>query len=151
MNTIPSLIIVTDRGHLIAYRYDDSGQMHRIDSATFAEGNQRVSEIVTDQAGAFPTPGGLATGSVESMPFLAELEMRCFRQIAAKIREIIDREQASCWAFVTPSEINGAILDDVGDSYLQGLAINLKRNLTNVPQDELKVHLEKALRADPER
>lgn len=144
MKSIPSLIIVTDRGHLIAYRIDDSGQIHRIDSTTFSEGNDRISDIVTDQAGAFPTTAGVATASFESLPLVAELEMRCFRQIATKIREIIDREHASTWAFATPSEINGAILDGLGDSYLKRLAINLKRDIVNVPQIEIKERFEKA-------
>jgi hypothetical protein len=148
MNTIPSLIIVTNRGHLMAYQLDDSGQIHRIDSATFSDGDDRISEFATNPSSAFLKSGGNGTCTLEYTSCAAELETCCYRRIAAKIREIIDREGASCWAFVTPPEINESILDGLGESYLQRLAINLKRNLGKVPQQEIKVYLEKALLAD---
>lgn len=150
MKTIPSLIIVMDRGHLMAYQLDDSGQVHRIDSATFSEETENTSEYAANPSSAYLEAGGNGTCTVERMTCVAELETGCYRRIAAKIREIIDREQAACWAFATPSEINEAILDALGDIYLRRLAINLKRNLAMVPQHEIKMHLEKALLADSE-
>lgn len=143
MNKIPSLIIVTNRGHLIAYRPTETGSLQRIDSADFKEGTDKISEIVTDQAGAFPMTGP-GTGSYESLPLVAELEVRCFRRIAEKIGEIIDREKPASWGFATPSEINGAILDHLDPKYREKLWRNLKLDLTNSPHTDVAARFEQA-------
>jgi hypothetical protein len=147
MNKIPSLIIVTNRGHLVAYRPTDTGSLQRIDSAEFSEGTDKISEIVTDQSGAFPMTGSQGTGSYESLPFVAELEVRCFRRIAEKIGEIIDREKPASWGFATPSEINGAIIDHLDPKYQKQLSRNLKLDLTNSSPADVGARFEKAAAA----
>jgi len=143
MKSIPDLLIVADRGRLIAYQTTESGWLEMIDSARFKEGNQKVSEMVSDQSGAFPIPGGVATGAYESMPMLAELEVRSFRRIREKIVEILSRETPACWGFATPSEINGAVLDDLDKTYHAILGINLRLDLTNsLPSQILKAFQE---------
>lgn len=142
MNKIPSLIIVTNRGHLVAYRPTESGSLQRIDSAEFSEGTDKISEIVTDQAGAFQMTGP-GTGSYESLPLVAELEVRCFRRIADKIGEIIDREKPASWGFATPSEINKAILDHLNPKYQEKLWRNLKLDLTNSSPGDVASRFEK--------
>ncbi len=136
---LPSLIIVADRGHLVAYRLSDSGRTERIESAEFVEGSRKLSELVTDQAGAFPTgsPGSPGTSHAERLPLEAELEMRSFRQIAAKVRELVDRENPVFWGFAAPSEINGAILDGLDDDCHRRLAVNLKLDLIHHPATEV--------------
>jgi len=143
MNKLPSLIIVTNRGHLVAYRPTETGSLQRIDTAAFSEGTDKISEIVTDQAGAFPMTGP-GTGSYESLPLVAELEVRCFRRIADKIGEIIDREKPSYWGFATPSEINGAILDHLAPQYREKISRNLKLDLTNSTHEDVAARFEKA-------
>ena len=137
MNRIPSLLIVTNRGHLVAYRTTETRSLEKIDTGDFAEGTEKLSDLVTDQSGAFPKTGGTATSSYESLPLEAELEMRCFRQIARQIQRIIDRENPGKWGFATPSEINGAILDGIGEPYHKKLGLNLKLDLTNSPAEEV--------------
>lgn len=142
---IPSLVIVTNRGHLVAYRTKENRSLSVVDSAKFSEGNDKISEIVTDQSGAFGNGAAPGTSSYESLPLVAELEARCFRQIADKIRSIIDREKPGRWGFATPSEINGAILDGIGEEYLRKLDTNLKLDLTNSPPDQVFKRFSKAL------
>jgi len=146
MNKLPSLIIVTNRGHLVAYRPTETGSLQRIDTASFSEGNDKISEIVTDQAGAFPMTGP-GTGSYESLPLVAELEVRCFRRIADKIGEIIDREKPVYWGFATPSEINGAILDHLNPKHREKISRNLKLDLTNSTHEDVAARFEKAVPA----
>lgn len=141
---LPSLIVVTNRGNLVAYRRNERGSLDKVDSETFSEGADKISELMTDQAGAFPVGTGPATASFESLPLKAELQNRCFRQIAEKIRDIIDREKPGRWGFATPSEMNGAILDGIGEEYLRKLDTNLKLDITNFPAGEVLKRFQKA-------
>ncbi len=147
MTAIPPILIVADRGHLVAYRNTERHSLEEIDHADFAEGNQKISEIVTDQAGAFTNSGTPGTGTYESMPLIAELEARSFRKIAEKVREVIDREKPRSWGFAAPGEINGAILDGIEDQYQDRLACNLKLDLTNSKPGDVYTRFEKAAAA----
>ena len=135
MKSVPSLLIVANRGKLVAYRTTEAGALEAAESVSFKEGNQKVSEMVTDQSGAFPVSGSTGTAAYESMPMLAELEVRCFRQIREKIGEILAKWKPGSWGFATPSEINGAVLDDLDPRYHQTLKTNLRLDLTNSPPD----------------
>jgi hypothetical protein len=122
-----------------AHRLSKDGvrRLEEIDHANFGTGNQKISEIVTDQAGAFPVSGSVGTGASESMPMVAELEIRSFRSIREKIVEILDREKPNRWGFATPSEINGAVLDELDDRYRKILQVNLRLDLVNNPASEV--------------
>jgi hypothetical protein len=143
---LPSIIITTNRGHLVAYRRTDNGALQPIDSASFKEGNAAISDLVTDQAGAFPMSGTPGTGSYESMPLVAELEVRSFRKVAEKIGEILEEVNIPWWGFASPSEINGAILDHLKPQYRDKVSINLKSDLTNSPKEQVHQSFEKAAR-----
>jgi hypothetical protein len=137
MKTLPPVIIATDRGHLIAYRLEEGDRPRVLATEEFTEGNTKLSDLVTDQAGAFPMTGSIGTGSAERMPLVAELEMRCFRKISEKIHSILRDEKAGRWALVAPSEIHGAIVDFLAAEDRETLALQLKRNLVKVPSKEL--------------
>ncbi|GAA5115419.1 host attachment protein [Luteolibacter yonseiensis] len=133
MKSLPSIIIVADRGKLVAYRTTETNSLQAIDRTSFSEGNSKISETVSDQSGAFPIPGGVGTGAYESMPMIAELEVRSFRKIRAKIGEILAAEKPGGWGFAAPSEINAAILDELDKDWKKNLRINLPLDLTNTP------------------
>ena len=141
---IPSIIIVANRGHLVAYRKTDNGALEAIDADSFAEGTSKISEIVTDQSGAFPMTGGFGTGSYESLPLVNELEARSFRKVADKIGAVLDSHTPSWWGFASPSEINGAITDHLDERHRSKISINLKLDLTNSPKDDVYRRFEKA-------
>lgn len=141
---IPSIIIVANRGHLIAYRKTDNGALEAIDADSFPEGTLKISEIVTDQSGAFQMTGGVGTGSYESLPLVNELEVRSFRKVADKIGAVLDAHKPSWWGFASPSEINGAITDHLQERYRSKISINLKSDLTNSPKDDVYRRFEKA-------
>lgn len=138
MTAIPELLILADRGHLVAYRTTETGHMERVESFDIIEGHEKLSNIVTDQAGAYGNIGSPGTSSHESMPLINELEARCIRQIIKKIETLVDREEPKFWGFAASAEINHAILDGVPDRYLQKLAVNLKLDLTNSPPAQVR-------------
>jgi hypothetical protein len=140
---LPSLLIVADRGQMLAYAIDEKrrGPVPRlIDSLEFSEGRQKLSEQLTDKAGAFPAGNGQATASAERMTLTAELEMRTFRHIAERITTLFQERHPDTWAFAAPSEINGAILDELDPALRGCLKQNLTRDLTRIPADELVEH-----------
>jgi len=137
MKDFPELIVLANRGHLVAYRPISTGHLEPVDSLEPMEGNVKISDLVTDQAGAFPTDGP-GTAAYESMPLAEELEIRSLRQIAGKIEEILEREEPGTWGFASLPELNEAILEQLSDAHRDSLSLNLNLDLTNSPV--AKVH-----------
>lgn len=141
---LPELIIAADRGRVVAYVPNDSGALKALRSEEIPEGLNKLSEQVTDKAGAFPMMGpnraagvGTFTGSAERLTLEAEIEMQSFRKVASNIQTLISRRQPKTWGFAAPSEINGAILDGVDQQVKQSLITNLRLDLVNVPPDQI--------------
>jgi hypothetical protein len=142
---LPDLIIAADRGRLVAYVPNDSGSLKSLRSEEIPEGLNKLSEQVTDKAGAFPMVGpnrasgahGTFTGSAERLTLEAEIEMQSFRKVASNIESLVSRRQPKTWGFAAPSEINGAILDGVDNQVKQSLVTNLRQDLVNVPADQI--------------
>ncbi len=145
MKTPPPIIIAADRGRLIAYRLDEGDRPKVLATEEFAEGNSKLSELVTDQAGAFPMTGSVGTGSAERMPLVAELETRCLRKIADTVHRILGEEKVTHWALVAPPEIHGAIVDFLTAEDRESLSLQLKKDLVNSPSKEVVQALQRAL------
>ena len=144
MKTLPPVLIVTDRGRLVAYRYEEGDRPRVITTAEFEEGNSKLSELVTDQAGAFPNTGSVGTSAAERLPLEAELEVRCFRKIAETIHEVLAQEKVARWGLAAPSEIHSAVVDFLGGEEVATLALQVKRNLVNSPSVDVMRAFEKA-------
>lgn len=132
MKGFPSLLFLSNRGRFLAYRPTETGHLEVIDSFEPMEGNLKVSELVTDQAGAFPM-GSPGTAGYESLPLLEELESRSIRQIAARIEEILEREKPPTWGLAAARDLNGRVLELLPAEHREALACNLKLDLTNSP------------------
>jgi len=132
MKTVPTLLVVTDRGHLIAYRNESGQTPERIDDVQFLEGNQRLSEMVTDQAGAFPGTGGVSTSAGENHSLAAEMETRCIRQIAMRIEQLLENENRPLWGLAAPAEIHSSILEHLKLSTRDRLAMQIKKDLVKL-------------------
>jgi hypothetical protein len=145
MKRLPPLLIVTDRGRLLVYRTrpDDAAELHS--TTTFREGNEKLSEMVTDQAGAFPNTGSAGTSTAERMPLVAELEVRCFRKIAAEIDEILAAEDGgTTWGLCAPPEIHGAIHDHLSGPARDRLRLQVRKDLVNSPPGDVAAAFRKA-------
>ena len=145
----PSLLIVADRGRLLAYTVDRSVRTpvaRLLESADFTEGHQRLGEQVTDKAGAFPVTGGgyHANAVAERTSLVAELDARAFRRLADRIMMLLRHHRPDAWAFAAPGEINGSILNGLHPAFRERLVQNLPRDLACVPPDELLRHFTRA-------
>jgi hypothetical protein len=150
MKTLPPLVIAADRGHLIAYRLDESDHPRVVATEEFVEGTSKLSELVTDQAGAFPNTGSIGTASAERLPLVAELEVRCFRGISKAINRILGEEKVSRWALAAPSEIHNAIVDFLDAKDRESLALQLKRDLVHSPSKQVVEAMHRAAKEQSE-
>jgi hypothetical protein len=144
MKPLPSLLIVADRGRLLSYLTSDSAVPQLFSSTTFTEGTKKISELVTDQAGAFPNTGSTGTSSAERLPLEAELEVRCFRKIAEEIDHLLATGKVTTWGFAAPPEIHGAILDFLSRDALERLAAQARLDLVNSSPQDVRKAFEKA-------
>lgn len=148
MSTIPSLIIVADRGHVIAYERQNTGSYQVVHSHDIEEGLQKLSEQVTDKAGRFPdlSTNGKGNSSAERLNLKAEIEMQTFRKIVQYIQEWFQGEfSGRSWGFAAPAEINNAILDGLNADLKARISYNLKLNLTGMPAQEVVKHFSKVV------
>ena len=142
MKALPELIIVADRGRMIAYRNTGGTSFEVVDSMQIEEGRSKLSEQVTDNAGRFSSRATQGGGAAESMTLVAELDTRIFEKLAAAITALCATHKPRTWAFAAPSEINGAILDGLAAELKDRLRLNLDKDLTHFPAGKLKAYLE---------
>lgn len=121
--TPASLVIVTDRGSLKAYRVNETPnrgptlQLARAFDIPDARG--RYQDKLTDQAGRFPVgDGGGQAGSgrhqnaiAEQQGLETENDRRIFKQLADNIADVVKSESVEGWSFAAPAQIHSAIVD----------------------------------------
>jgi hypothetical protein len=144
MKPFPSLLVVADRGRLVAYLTADNGALRLHATTAIEEGREKLSELVTDQAGAFPNPGSVGTSAAERLPLEKELETRCIRQIAADIEKLLAEEGHPIWGFAAPPEVLAATADHLNREALGCLALRVPKDLVNAPPLEVREAFEKA-------
>lgn len=139
--TLPPLLILANRGRLVAYRRTEAGSLQTVDLYEPAEGNQSPAEIATDQAGAFPSDGS-GTSAYESLPLVQELESRSEKKIAARIEAVLKAENPPFWGFAASPESGGAFLGKLSGESLSRLRLHLKVDLTKAPRDRVLARFE---------
>jgi hypothetical protein len=145
-----SLLIVTDRGFLKAYAVEAtsnrSAMPRLLESFQVADAHGRYQDKLTDQAGAFPNGGTAGHGNsiAERMSMEAENETRIFRLLAGQITNLLNQLRPEHWSFAAPSEINGAILDNLSPELRSHLDRNVPRDLVKTQPAELLSHFDRA-------
>ena len=140
MNHLPKLIIVADRGRVVADETDENCKtLHIIKELDLAEGHAKISGVVTDKAGAFPDTGSAGHGNSagERLTLKEELKMRALRKVAHELGQLLGELEPSEWGFAAPSEINGSILVLIGPHWKDSLAANLPVDVVREPSSEV--------------
>ena len=117
--TPTSLIIVTDRGSLKAYRVDETPtrgpSLHLVQAFDLTDAHGKLIDKVTDLAGRFPVSDGAGGRHANSIAERTQLETETHRriqkQLADQIIKIVSRNGKEGWSFAAPAEIHGAIID----------------------------------------
>lgn len=145
MTTLPPILIITDRGHFIAYRYHDDSVVETLHHTSFSEGTDKISEIVTDQAGRFASGGtdGYRHSAAERPKMVIELEARCVRHISEEISKVLSEHEGT-WALAAPGDINQLIIEHLSPEIQKRLHFSVPKNLVHIPSAEIAGHFLKA-------
>ncbi|MBA3387700.1 MAG: host attachment protein [Chthoniobacterales bacterium] len=150
--TPTSLIIVTDRGSLKAYKVNETPNrgagLQLVQAFETTDAHGRYQDKLTDQAGRFPAgDGGGATGSGRHMNGMAERQgletendRRIFRQLADNITEVVKREGGDGWSFAAPASIHSAVVDLLPPQVRDRIVEHVKSDLVNIELANLPQH-----------
>jgi len=118
--TPSSLIIVTDRGGLRAYRVNETPtrgpSLQLVQAFNITDAHGRLVDKLSDLAGRFPVTDGAGphhgAGSIaERTQLAAETDRRIHKELADQITKIVSANGKAGWSFAAPAEIHGAIVD----------------------------------------
>jgi len=150
--TPTSLIIVTDRGNLKAYRVNETptrgAGLELVQAFETTDAHGRYQDKLTDQAGRFPVgDGSVAAGTGRHQNAIAERQgmetendRRIFRQLADSITEVVQKEGKEGWSFAAPASIHSSVVDLLPDDVRTRIVEHVKSDLVNMEPANLMSH-----------
>jgi hypothetical protein len=150
--TPASLIIVTDRGSLKAYKVDEAPNrgpsLKLVQSVELTDAHGRYQDKLTDQAGRFPAgDGGGQAGSGRHMNGVAERQgietendRRIFKQLADSITGVVQLAGIEGWSFAAPASIHSAVVDLLPRPVRERIVEYVKSDLVKIEPAKLPEH-----------
>ena len=146
--TTTSLIIVTDRGSLKAYKVDDTPtrgpSLRLVNAFDTTEAHGRFQDKVTDQAGRFSSgdgTNGTHSGVAERTGIDNETDRRIFRQLADNIADVLKREApGEGWSFAAPASIHSAVVALLPTDLRERIVEHVKSDLVKIEVADLPKH-----------
>lgn len=148
--TPTSLVIVTDRGSLKAYKVNDTPSrgpsLQLVNAFDTTDAHGRYQDKLTDQAGRFPvSDGGAGNGRhansiAERQGIETENDRRIFRQLADNIVEVVKRESTEGWSFAAPASIHSAVVDLLPPEIRDRIVEHVKSDLVKIEPANLAGH-----------
>jgi hypothetical protein len=144
--TPSSLIIVTDRGGLKAYRVTETPtrgpSLQLVQAFNITDAHGRLVDKVTDLAGRFPVTeaagnhrGGASIA--ERTQLATETDRRIQKELADQIAKIVSLNGNEGWSFAAPAEIHGAIVDLLPPAVRDRIVEHVKLDLVKVEPAKL--------------
>ena len=143
MAPLKTVIVAANLGKVRALRIEPMpGKRHpfhveEIKLPEQEEGPERVSEIVTDQAGRFPTGKGTGMSTGEAHGLEEENETRLLRSLASRIESIVREEGCESWNLAIPKTIADRLIERLDKKLVTRLARTERADLTKLPVKEL--------------
>ena len=144
--TPTSLIIVTDRGTLKAYKVNDTPTrgpaLKLIQAFDTTDAHGRYQDKLTDQAGAFPSGSapGQGTSIAERTGIETENDRRIVKQLADSIAEVVEREAKDGWSFAAPASIHSAVVEQLPAAVRDRIVEHVKSDLVKIELAKLPAH-----------
>jgi hypothetical protein len=143
-----SLIIVTDRGSLKAYRVDETPtrgpSLKLVQAFDVTDAHGRLVDKVTDLAGRFPVSDGSggrhANSIAERTQLETETDRRIHKQLADQIVKIVQSDGVEGWSFAAPASIHAAIVDLLPASVRDRIVEHVKSDLVKTEAAKLPAH-----------
>ena len=143
-----SLIIVTDRGSLKAYRVDETPtrgpSLKLVQAFNVTDAHGRLVDKVTDMAGRFPVSDGSggrhANSIAERTQLETETDRRIHKQLADQIVKIVQSDGVEGWSFAAPASIHAAIVDLLPATVRNRIVEHVKSDLVKTEAAKLPAH-----------
>ena len=146
--TPSSLIIVTDRGSLKAYRVDETPtrgpSLKLVQAFEVTDAHGKLVDKVTDLAGRFPVSDGAggrhANSIAERTQLETETDRRIHKQLADQIAKIVESDGVEGWSFAAPASIHAAIVDLLPRKVRDRIVEHVKSDLVKTEPSKLPAH-----------
>ena len=146
--TPSSLIIVTDRGSLKAYRVDETPtrgpSLKLVQAFDVTDAHGKLVDKVTDLAGRFPVSDGAggrhANSIAERTQLETETDRRIYKQLADQIAKIVESDGVEGWSFAAPASIHAAIVDLLPRKVRDRIVEHVKSDLVKTEPSKLPAH-----------
>src|SRR6266516_3267528 len=146
--TPSSLIIVTDRGSLKAYRVDETPtrgpSLQLVQAFNITDAHGKLVDKVSDLAGRFPVSGGVggrhANSIAERTQLETETDRRIHKELADQIVKIVKNDGVEGWSFAAPASIHGAIVDLLPTAVRDRIVEHVKSDLVKTDPSKLPAH-----------
>jgi Protein required for attachment to host cells len=147
--TPSSLVIVTDRGSLKAYRVTETPtrgpSLQLVQAFNMTDAHGRLIDKVSDLAGRFPVTEGAGAhrGSAsiaERTQLATEIDRRIQKDLADQITKLVSQNGKEGWSFAAPAEIHAAIVDLLPTGVRQRIVEHVKSDLVKVEAARLITH-----------
>jgi Protein required for attachment to host cells len=146
--TPSSLIIVTDRGSLKAYRVDETPtrgpSLKLVQAFNITDAHGKLVDKVSDLAGRFPVSDGAGVRHANSIAERTQLETetdrRIYKQLADQIAKIAESDGVKGWSFAAPASIHAAIVDLLPASVRNRIVEHVKSDLVKTELSKLPAH-----------
>jgi protein required for attachment to host cells len=145
--TPTSLIIVTDRGSLKAYRVDETPtrgpSLRLVQAFNTTDAHGKLLDKVTDQAGRFPIGNGAGMqhgASIAETKLENETDRRIYKQLADQIAKVVKSDGIEGWSFAAPAEFHSTIVDLLPNEVRNRIVEHVKSDLVKVEPTRLSAH-----------
>ncbi|HEY2125276.1 MAG TPA: host attachment protein [Chthoniobacterales bacterium] len=146
--TPSSLIIVTDRGSLKAYKVNQTPtrgpSLQLVQAFNITEAHGRMMDKVTDMAGGFPVNAGGGgrhmNGIAERTQLETENDRRICKQLVDEIVKVVKAEGMEGWSIAAPSAIHHTIVDLLPVALRNRIVEHVKSDLVKTEPAKLPDH-----------
>jgi len=147
--TPSSLVIVTDRGSLKAYRVTETPtrgpSLQIVQAFNITDAHGRLVDKLSDLAGRFPVTEGAGAhrgpaSIAERTQLNSEIDRRIQKELADQITQIVSQNGKEGWSFAAPPGIHAAIVDFLPSAVRQRIVEHVKSDLVKVEPVRLISH-----------
>jgi protein required for attachment to host cells len=147
--TPSSLVIVTDRGSLKAYRVNETPtrgpSLQLVQAFNITDAHGRFIDKMSDLAGRFPVTEGAGAhrgpaSTAERTQLATEMDRRIQKELADQIAKIVSQNGKDGWSFAAPAEIHTAIVDLLPAGIRQRIVEHVKSDLVKIEASRLANH-----------
>jgi hypothetical protein len=146
--TPSSLIIVTDRGSLKAYKVNETPtrgpSLQLVQAFNITDAHGKLVDKVSDLAGRFPVSDGAggrhANSIAERTQLETETDRRIHKELADQIVKIVKSDGVEGWSFAAPASIHAAIVNLLPRELRDRIVEHVKSDLVKTEPSKLPAH-----------